>query len=111
MWKNIKTFLPFYTLIWAENMTKKICDPCPLAAYVHPLVEEGKDHYRILCTVNVIRNGLLTLEEVFKDEGSCGDRNDDYMRAKAIFEMVKGIKLHREEIPDEDNSCRVSLLF
>lgn len=63
MWENIKTFLPFYRLIWSEDIDKKICGPCPLAEYVHPMVREGNRHsYRKLCTISVIRNGLLTLK-------------------------------------------------
>lgn len=83
-WK-VHTFLPFFLLRLATEINDKLCNNCPLAARAHPMVEFKKNHYLKLCTASVIRNDLLTLNEVFEGEGGCGAKNDDYQRAKIMF--------------------------
>ncbi|MFA5353163.1 MAG: hypothetical protein WC291_02945 [Thermodesulfovibrionales bacterium] len=84
-WKNIKYFLPFYRLMWAEKVSRRMCQTCSLAARVHPMVQTGDHVYSKLCTVSVIKNGLLLLDEVFEDTGGCGAKDDDYVQAQKMF--------------------------
>lgn len=77
-------FLPFFSFTLAHEMK---CGDCPLAAYMHPMVQfEDKAHsYNKLCTLQVIRAGLLDLKTVFGDIGGCGRHPDDYIMAKRLL--------------------------
>lgn len=81
---NLTTFLPLFNFTEAHKVN---CGDCPLSAYGHPLVKrDNEEHsYDKLCTLQVIRDGLLKLETVFLDEGGCGRRPDDYQRAKKMM--------------------------
>lgn len=61
-----RTFLPLFDdlLLWAEGV--KCGDCCPLACYCHPMVaDEHQQHlYHKLCTLTVIRAGLVTRKEI-----------------------------------------------
>jgi len=79
-------FFPFFTFTLAHKMK---CGDCPLAVYNHPLVQDEDDEhsYNKLCTLQVIRSGLLDLKTVFKDIGGCGSQPDDYKRAKRLMRV------------------------
>jgi len=61
-----RTFLPLFDdlLIWAEDV--KCPSECSLACHVHPMVmDEIKPYvYHKLCTITVIRAGLVTRKEI-----------------------------------------------
>lgn len=57
-------FLPLYDHIlkWAEDM--KCPDNCRLAPHCHPMVEDDKHGYHKLCTLTVIKAGLVKEKEI-----------------------------------------------
>lgn len=61
-----RTFLPLFDnqLMWAENV--KCGEGCPLASCCHPMVEDDIDPYcyHKLCTLTVIKAGLITKREI-----------------------------------------------
>lgn len=81
---QLTTFLPMFKFTFAHKMK---CGDCPLAAYQHPLVrnKENEHMYHKLCTLQVIKAGLLKLETVFLDSDGCGRQPDDYQRAKQML--------------------------
>lgn len=68
-----RTFLPFFddVLIWAEDIDRGKGCPygCPLSNHAHPCVRDDRDEYcwHKLCTLTVIRAGLMTREEALGD--------------------------------------------
>lgn len=62
-------FLPLYNhvLKWAEDM--KCPENCLLACHCHPMVQDERNEYvhHKLCTLTVIRAGLVTWEEITGD--------------------------------------------
>lgn len=62
---ELRTFLPIFDalLIWAEDM--RCPQSCPLATSGHPMVrDERNEHvYHKLCTLTVIKAGLMTRKE------------------------------------------------
>lgn len=79
-------FLPMFEFSQAHKVK---CGNCPLAAYGHPMVqtEKNEHEYEKLCTLQVIRAGLLKLETVFLDTSGCGQKPDDYYRARLKLGM------------------------
>lgn len=61
-----RNFLPLFDdrLEWAEDV--KCPSLCPMACHCHPTVqdEENAGVYHKLCTLTVIRAGLVTREEI-----------------------------------------------
>lgn len=57
-------FLPICVsgLIWAEDM--KCPETCKLASRCHPMVDDGKGAYHKLCTLTVIKAGLIKEREL-----------------------------------------------
>jgi hypothetical protein len=63
---TIRTFLPLFDdlLIWAEDA--KCPSACSLAYHCHPMVMDETEPlvYHKLCTLTVIRAGLVTKQEI-----------------------------------------------
>jgi len=63
-----RTFLPIFDdqLAWCEDI--KCPDYCSLASYPHPMVQdELQEHmYHELCTLTVIKAGLVTKKEIIE---------------------------------------------
>jgi hypothetical protein len=65
-----RTFLPLFDdqLVWFEHIE---CPPhCSLACYPHPMVQDElqKNMHHKLCTLTVIKAGLVTRKEII---GAC----------------------------------------
>lgn len=62
----MRTFLPLFDdqLAWCEHM--KCPDHCSLACYPHPMVQDElqESMHHILCTLTVIKAGLVTRKEI-----------------------------------------------
>jgi hypothetical protein len=87
-----KTFLPFFKLVKDTEMTYKFCYKCPLASYAHPLVKVDGEQYSYykLCSLHVIKSGLLKLKDILKDKFTCNlnlNRNLDYIEAKKLLKL------------------------
>lgn len=63
-----RTFLPIFDdqLAWAEDVK---CSSCSLACHPHPMVQdEIQEHmHHKLCTLTVIRAGLVTRNEILRN--------------------------------------------
>ena len=90
---SCKTFLPFFRLVWCDDMPDRFCRTCPLSSYAHPMVREayGSYTFRKLCTLHVVKNGLMKLKEVFSDKYTCNfDANpiEEYKMADKIIKKL-----------------------
>ncbi|PKL35855.1 MAG: hypothetical protein CVV44_20270 [Spirochaetae bacterium HGW-Spirochaetae-1] len=86
-WESV-SFLPLMNLKWSEDMPNEFCHTCPMASYAHPLVETEPNSFRKLCTISVVKNGLLKLKDVFSDNGGCFQKSTDYDDASSMLGMV-----------------------
>ena len=61
-----RTFLPIFDdrLVWVDDV--KCPSLCPFSNHAHPMVkdEEDENAYHKLCTLTVMRAGLVTREEI-----------------------------------------------
>ncbi len=92
-WKTFSVLPIFEKLVFSKNVKKEFCSNCPLASFAHPLVQDELDEncHHLLCTVTVIKAGLISLDEILKDQGGCGRKPGDYERAKELLAKLKKV--------------------
>jgi hypothetical protein len=95
-WSN-RSFLPLFDdhLVFCQEVEDRFCGVCPLACYAHPMVRSERDinTYHKLCTLTVIKTGIVKLKEVLEDRGGCGsfDPRSDYMKTMNLISKLSRI--------------------
>jgi hypothetical protein len=83
-------------LVNAELIPDSQCDACHLAAYGHPMRYLGGHAYEKVCTIPLVKHGLISLERLMV-RGGCCSHKDDFKKAKKLWPYAateKRIKRH-----------------
>lgn len=96
---RVRSFLPLCDdhLAYSDDVDDMFCRVCPLAPYAHPMVRSQWDRYSYdkLCTLTVIKTGIVKLKEIFDFPGGCGsfDPQSDYTKAKSLLKKLSMVPL------------------
>jgi len=96
----VRSFLPLFDdhLVFCSDVDDEFCRRvCPLASYVHPMVQEKSDRhaYQKLCTLTVIKTGIVKIKEVLEDRCGCcsHDPASDYIKTLKLIKKLTRVPL------------------